>query len=370
MELFIYDTSLELLGVIDEISALVWTRCYWECGEFSLLVPLTSRHAALLQNGRLLARKDTDEMGQIRYLTVTKDENGLEQIEVQGKFLTHWVGNRLLQKSVVSSLPTHELLSSIVQENLITPSDPRRIIPNLTLANMSSLVSEPVNCSCAAYTNALDTCSERAKLAKLGFKIITDLKQKKHFFLVYKGLDRTSGQTENAICIFSPDFDNVLSQEYTHSVENVATAAYVGGEETEGEPRLVVEVSDDAQTGLDRIEYFDDSSTISRSYTEDGVEQQLSLEDYLALLTARGHGVLDQKTESLSFSSHIDTHANLAYKADFDLGDRVTCVNKRWGIRIDARITEIIESYESGKEELEITFGVSIPSLNNILKGR
>jgi hypothetical protein len=370
MELFIYDASLELLGVIDEISALVWMRRYWECGEFSLLVPMTSRHAALLQNGRLLARKDTDEMGQIRYLTVTKDENGLEQIEVQGRFLTHWLRNRLLLKSIVSSLPTHELLSGIVQENLIAPADSRRVIPNLTLANMSSLVSEPVNCSCAAYANALDTCSERAKLAKLGFKIITDLRQKKHFFLVYKGLDRTSGQTENAICIFSPDFDNVLSQEYTHSVENMATAAYVGGEETEGEPRQVVEVSDDARTGLARIEYFDDSSTISRSYTEDGLVQQLSLEDYIALLTSRGHVVLDQKTESLSFSSHIDTHANLAYKTDFDLGDRVTCVNKRWGIRIDARITEIIESYESGKEELEITFGVSIPSLNSILKGR
>lgn len=370
MELFIYDTSLELLGVIDEISALVWTRRYWECGEFSLLVPMTSRHSMLLQNGRLLARKETDEMGQIRYHHVTKDENGLEQIEVQGKFLTHWIGNRLLLRDTVSSLPTHELLSSIVQDNLITPSDPRRIIYNLTLADMIGLVSEPVNFSCAAYTNALDTCSERAKLAKLGFKIITDLKQKKHFFLVYKGLDRTTGQTENAICIFSPDFDNVLSQEYTHSVENVATAAYVGGEETEGEPRKVVEVSDDTRTGLDRIEYFDDSTTISRSYTEDGVEHQLSMEDYLALLTSRGHGVLDQKTESLSFSSHIDSYANLIYKTDFDLGDRVTCVNKRWGIRIDARITEIIENCESGKEELEITFGVSIPSLNNILKGR
>ena len=370
MELFIYDTSLELLGVIDEISALVWTRRYWECGEFSLLVPMTSRHALLLQNGRLLARKDTDEMGQIRYLAITKDENGLEQIEVQGKFITYWVGNRLLLRNMVSSLPTHELLSNIVQENLITPSDPRRIVPNLALADMSSLVSEPVNCSCAAYANALDACSERAKLAKLGFKIITDLKQKKHFFLVYKGLDRTTGQTDNAICIFSPDFDNVLSQEYTHSAENVATAAYVGGEETEGESRQVVEVLDDVRAGLDRIEFYDDSSTISRSYTEDGVEQQLSLEEYIALLTARGHSVLDQKTESLSFSSHIDTQANLAYKSDFDLGDRVTCVNKRWGIRIDARITEITESYESGKEELEITFGVSIPSLNSILKGR
>lgn len=309
-------------------------------------------------------------MGQVRFLTVTKDENGLEQIEVQGKFLTHWIGNRLLLSSIVSDLPTHDLLARVVNENLIAPADSRRVVPNLFLADMSGLSSETVECACLAYSNALDTCSERANLAKLGFKIITDLKQKKHFFRVYKGADRTVGQAENSICIFSPDFDNVLSQEYTHSIENVASAAYVGGEETEGEARQVVEVSDDTQTGIHRIEYFDDSSSISRSYMEDGEEQKLSLAAYLALLTARGHQVLDQKTESISFSSHIDTYANLVYKKDFDLGDRVTCVNKRWGIRIDSRITEVTESYESGKEALEVTFGTSIPSLTNALKGR
>ncbi len=370
MELYIYDTALELLGVIDEISALVWKRRYWDCGEFSLLVPMTSRHAALLQNGRLIARKDTDEAGQIRYLTVTRDINGLEQIEVQGKFLTHWIGKRLLLSGIVSAVPTHELLARIVRENLIEPADPRRAISALSMADMSALQSESVNCSLAAYANALEACSERAKLAKLGFRIITDLRLKKHFFLIYKGLDRTSGQAENSVCIFSPDFDNVLSQEYTDSVENVATATYVGGEEMEGEGRQVVEVSDDARTGLDRIEFFDDAGNIPRSYMEGSVQQQLSLEAYLALLAARGYQVLDQKIQSISFSSRIDTRANLTYKKDFDLGDRVTCVNRRWGIRIDARITEITESFESGKEELEVTFGTSIPSLNAAMKWR
>ena len=230
MELYIYDTSLELLGVIDEISALVWTRRYWECGEFSLLAPMTDRHASLLKNGRLIARRDTDEIGQIRYVAITRDDNGLEQIEVQGKFLTYWIGNRLLLSGIVSSLPTHELLAGIVQDNLISPADPRRAIPSLYLADMAGLTSESVNCSYAAYTNALDVCSDRSKLAKLGFRIVSDLRQKKHYFLVYKGVDRTTGQSTNSVCIFSPDFDNILSQEYTHSVENVATAAYVGGE--------------------------------------------------------------------------------------------------------------------------------------------
>jgi hypothetical protein len=48
----------------------------------------------------------------------------------------------------------------------------------------------------------------------------------------------------------------------------------------------------------------------------------------------------------------------------------VTCLNRRWGIRIAARITEIVESYESGKADLEITFGESLPTLSQVQKWR
>lgn len=76
------------------------------------------------------------------------------------------------------------------------------------------------------------------------------------------------------------------------------------------------------------------------------------------------------KTEHVAFSSFINTHANLRYKRDFDLGDRVTCINQRWKIRVDTRITEICESYESGKADLEITFGESLPTISAALKWR
>ncbi|MFQ9555827.1 MAG: Gp37-like protein [Oscillospiraceae bacterium] len=39
------------------------------------------------------------------------------------------------------------------------------------------------------------------------------------------------------------------------------------------------------------------------------------------------------------------------------MGDRVTCINKRWNVRIDVRITEIAETYETSGEEIDITFG-------------
>ena len=55
--------------------------------------------------------------------------------------------------------------------------------------------------------------------------------------------------------------------------------------------------------------------------------------------------------------------ANLKFKADFDLGDRITCKETKWGIQIDARITEVTETYQKGEETIEATFGDSLPTL-------
>ena len=96
---------------------------------------------------------------------------------------------------------------------------------------------------------------------------------------------------------------------------------------------------------------------------ENKVKITLTDAQYLALLSARGASELEQYAETLAFGSKINTNANLQYGVDYDLGDRVTCINKRWGVRIDVRITEIAETYETSGEEIDITFGESLPAL-------
>ena len=361
MELYIYDTGFTLLGVVDEITSLIWTRRYWKAGEFSLLVPLTDKHARLLTRGRLIVRKDADEAGQIRYRHISKGKDGLESIELQGLFLSHWIGKRLIMPVLSMTAPTHSLLCEIVRANLIAPADPRRAIPNVEIGDPGELETAPYSFSSEPFSNALEVCETRAQLAKIGFKLVADVKRKKHVFTVYKGADRTSGQTQNAMCVFSPDFDNVLSQDFTESDENVASAVFLQSSSTlSTEARDPVEVSDDARTGLDRVEIFAEASDVT--FEEGG--------DYAALLRAKGASVLAGKVESVSFSSVINTGAHLKYGRDFDLGDRVTCLNRRWGVTIDARITEVSEQFEGGKNELQITFGTSLPTLNDQLKWR
>lgn len=365
MELYVYSSEMELQGIVEKIASLIWTRRYWSCGEFKLLVPFTEEHSRMLVKNNIIMKRGDDEAAQIRYVSITKNSQGLEEIEVQGKFLIAWIGKRIIKKQIITNDTTQNILYRIVRENVTNPADTARKIPDVSIAtDDEDTESGVIDYTSEQYTNAQLAAETAAKAAKLGIRMRTDARTGAHVFSVYEGRDLTAGNTAgNAPCIFSQEFDNIVEQEYTNSVENLKTTAFVGGEEKEGVARKVAEVGGSA-AGLAREEVFINATDIVQEYEDDDGEQvTLTDAEYLALLSARGAEELEQYAETLSFGSKINTFANLIYRTDYDLGDRVTCVNKRWGIRIDVRIAEIAETYQNNVEEIDITFGESLPAL-------
>lgn len=365
MELYVYSSEMELQGIVEKIASLIWTRRYWSCGEFKLLVPFTEEHSRMLVKNNIIMKRGDDEAAQIRYVSITKNSQGLEEIEVQGKFLIAWIGKRIIKKQIITNDTTQNILYRIVRENVTNPADTARKIPDVSIAtDDEDTESGVIDYTSEQYTNAQLAAETAAKAAKLGIRMRTDARTGAHVFSVYEGRDLTAGNTAgNAPCIFSQEFDNIVEQEYTNSVENLKTTAFVGGEEKEGVARKVVEIGGSA-AGLAREEVFINATDIVQEYEDDdGTQVSLTDAEYLALLSARGAEELEQYAETLSFGSKINTFANLIYRTDYDLGDRVTCVNKRWGIRIDVRITEIAETYQNNVEEIDITFGESLPAL-------
>ena len=365
MVLYVYSSEMELQGIVEKIASLIWTRRYWSCGEFKLLVPFTEEHSRMLVKNNIIMKRGDDEAAQIRYVSITKNSQGLEEIEVQGKFLIAWIGKRIIKKQIITNDTTQNILYRIVRENVTNPADTARKIPDVSIAtDDEDTESGVIDYTSEQYTNAQLAAETAAKAAKLGIRMRTDARTGAHVFSVYEGRDLTAGNTAgNAPCIFSQEFDNIVEQEYTNSVENLKTTAFVGGEEKEGVARKVAEVGGSA-AGLAREEVFINATDIVQEYEDDdGTQVSLTDAEYLALLSARGAEELEQYAETLSFGSKINTFANLIYRTDYDLGDRVTCVNKRWGIRIDVRITEIAETYQNNVEEIDITFGESLPAL-------
>lgn len=369
MELYVYDSGMNMLGILEEITSLIWTRRYWECGDFKLLVPFNSTHNQLLQTGNIIIKHGDNEAAEILYASISKNLEGFEVIEAQGKFLTHWLSKRIVTAplSNVTAKP-QAIIRRMVDENCISSIESRRL-PDFSLADDAIIPGDDITYTSEEYVNLLDASVDIAQGSKIGFKTLTDRATGLHTFSVYKGRDYTAENTEgNPPCIFSQEYDNVLEQEYTKSTEKYRSVAYVTGEEREDETSELVIVND-SLTGLDRNELYVSASDIKQTYTDDDdTEITLTDEEYRQALVDRGNEKLQQYPISQAFSSDINASANLVYREDFDLGDRVTCINKTWNVRIDARITEIEESYEVDGEGLEITFGESIPSLYKQIK--
>lgn len=79
----------------------------------------------LVKNNIIMKRGD-DEAAQIRYVSITKNSQGLEEIEVQGKFLIAWIGKRIIKKQIITNDTTQNILYRIVRENVTNPADTAR----------------------------------------------------------------------------------------------------------------------------------------------------------------------------------------------------------------------------------------------------
>lgn len=369
MQLYVYDSQMVMQGIVERITSLIWTRRYWEPGEFKLLIPFDSTHNELMQPGNIVIMHGDTEAAEIQYVSISKNLEGYEVIEAQGKFLTHWLSKRVIVTPLDNvSATAQALVQRIVNKNCVD-TDADRVLP-FTMHADETISGEDILYTSEPYANVLDSIVDIAQGSKIGFKMITDRASGDHEFSVYKGVDSTADNTAgNPPCIFSQEYDNVLEQQYTISTEKHKTTAYVTGEEVDDQDPVLVIVHDD-QAGLSRKELYVGANDIKQTYKDDqGVEHTLTDAEYEQALEDRGLEKLEQYVVSQAFSSEINVGANLIYREDFDLGDRVTCINKTWNVRIDARITEVSEYYEAAKgDSLEITFGESIPSVYKQIK--
>lgn len=376
MELRVFDTEVEPLGAIDELPSLLWHVKYFDVGTFNLLAPITDNNSKLLVEGNILTKHDgkrevTDAGGgiwrraaQITYVHITKDENGLEQIEAQGYMLGWWFNKRCIYPQIVATATNQSLINTMITKNCGSGASAKRRFPRFTM-----LAQETIDGSAVEYAN--EVCAglgtevkARAQAGKLGYDILINEREKKYGFYLYKGKDLTAKNSEgNTPCIFSRDFDNVNEQEYTASIENCGNFIYVQGAADDDGSQPMTTVDGEDASGLELTEVFCDATDIARKYQSGETEITIPLNTYILMLKTRGTAELESYGKTINFVSTINTNSNLKFKEDFDLGDRITCKEEKWGIQIDARITEVTETYQKGTEEIEATFGDSLPTL-------
>lgn len=360
MEIYVFDKKLNIQGILGSYTSLIWRRKYSKHGDFELHCALTPENLTLLKKGNIVWKNNDEEAGYIQYRNLSMDNEGNEFLVVQGKFLTGYLNRRIIW-GIENLNTTSELaIRELIDKNVINPLDADRKVSLMTLGEVKGY-TQTSNLQ-TSYVNLLDKVEDIANTAELGIKAKLDLENKKIVFDIYEGLDRTSENGVNAPAIFSQEFENVLEQEYAESDNNYRNVALVAGE-GEGEAREKIVVGEGV--GLDRFELYVDARDLQKE-KEDGTP--IPPEQYTQKLINRGESRLAESKKVETFDSKINLNSNLTYKVDFDLGDKVACVSKAWGVTIDTRITEIEEIYESTGKQVNVTFGDSMPTLIDKLK--
>lgn len=377
MEIKIYDKTLNLIGILDKYNSFVWVRKYSNTGNFKMVAPFTLENMQLLQIDNIVS-KDISEGGFIDGIKITEDEEGNKLIEITGKHITGYLERRIIWGMEDLRGNAEDAIRRLVNNNAIT-TPTERIIPLLQLGDKSNLTQQIQKQ--ITGDNLLNAINEIAETVEMGFDINTNYLTKKINFVCYNGIDRTINQSTVAPCIFSNDYENILGQEYIKSLGQYKNVTLVMGT-GEGSNRKRVSVGQ--SSGLNRYELFTDARDISEEKTvstptgnkdENGntiyqdTKVAISLAEYQELLKQRGNEKLKDCYKVESYESTVNTKSNsMLYKIDYNLGDKVTVIDRELGIQLNTRIVEIEEIYEETGNKINLTFGSNTPTIIDMIR--
>lgn len=367
MQLYVLDNKFNILGLIDSYECLVWERNYYKSNSFSMEIKPSFEQFELVKKGNILLKNDdTKESMVIDHRELSENDEGVEVLLVSGYGLEHWLSSRITLLKELQKGNAETVIRNYVNSNCINPIETNRKLSNLFNGVNNNLGQEMDYNS--HYKPLLEEIEAISKANELGFKIDLDLENKKYIFEVFQGLDRSDNQEVNLKAIFSTGFENIKNQKYVESDNNYKNTMLVAGAGEE-EARKTLLLGND-NSGFDRLEVFVDARDISDKKTVDDVEVEIPLGEYNKLLEARGKEKFAEYTKINTFDCVIDNTDTLIYRTDFDLGDKVSIVNNKWGLLLHERITSIIETYDIEGLNIEIKIGNNIPTLIDKIKNK
>lgn len=340
---FIYDKNFNRIAEIDDYISFIWTQRYYSPGDFELCAPVSKLQYFLI--GYYVFRRGDDYGGIIEKLEIKKTEENQEMIIATGRSLTSIIARRVIS---TQQMITGSVLSGIellITDNIINPELSARQISNFNFTCTSTNLDEIE----AQYIgeNLLEVISGLCESHAIGMKCKLD-DNNEFAFEIYDGIDRSYAQNVNPYIVWSDKYDNLYTSEYTEDCSDLSTDVCVGGEVISNE-RVLVWSAKDSQSGIERFEKFLDASNTIQN------EQIITIQKYREQL--EGLGIAEITDYTTAFSGEVD-FSKVMEGNEVSVGDICTIENTRWGIYINSRVIEIIESVgEDGSYTVIPTFG-------------
>ena len=349
MELYVKNSEYEQIAVIDSFVSLIWTKRYYNCGDFELMISAEAGLLDVLKKDYFLTREDDDSVMVIEKIVVQTDAENGNYFLISGRSLESILHRRIfIQQYYLHSTGTlAELVQALVTECTTnkdsTQAHPRtyRQIAGLTVDTSSSFSGEmDVQFTGDTLLNAIISVCQPSEV---GIKMT--LEGSTLLLSLYQGSESEA--------IFSPEFDNLVNSKYTEDNSQYANYAKILGE-GEGSSRTGAEVllfnpDVNPPTGLALHELYVDARNVSSNGGE------INHYEYSRMLAQKGYDALSEHIVQKSFEAEVEPRMTYHYKTDYDLGDVVTVVNE-YGVTANPRIIEIIESWDATGYKVIPTF--------------
>lgn len=383
MDLTVYNTDFEIVAICDDYESLIWNDRYNEPGDFELYFAMEARLLDIYKPDYYLVSADSDYTMIIEDLQVTTDLDGGDHLIVKGRDLVSILCRRIVWKMTTVSGNLVNAIDKILKQNVYDPipkkSKEKRKIEEFywdktTTDQEIQLLSidETQFTGDVVYDVIKDLCDQ----FDIGFSLKRNWTTGKFVFELYKGVDRSYAQDGNKYIVFSPEFDNLISTDYTENKSKYCNVTLVAGE-GEGPDRVTLEVGDTTSSGLDRRELFTDARDLSSVIENDdededeeeeedpenpggGEEQEekhMSAAEYNNLLKNRGLEKLKEVEIEKTFDGQVDASQIYKYGRDFFMGDICELTNE-YGKETRVKVVEYIHSESTSGIEEYPTFKV------------
>lgn len=357
MDILVLDPEFNRKAVIDTYESLIWTDRYYGYGDFELYLPFNSNIINTIYQDYYLQINDSNATMIVESIKITTDSESGNHIIITGRSLESILERRVIWPQITVKGTIYQAMKTFINDAIINPTKTKfkqdtyikRKIDNFIFEDcldpeILSIKLEPTEFTGdVLYDVILDWCQSN----EIGFDVILyenyeyngELLHNQFVFRLYKGLDRTYEQSENRLIVFSPDYDNIISTDYTDDTSPWRNYAIVAGE-GESTQREVVIYGDLNSSGLGHRELYVDARDIQSAELE-----QMSYKEALEL---RGAEKLNECLKTIEFFGEVDAKRQFIYGIDFGMGDIVEITNE-YGIQGAARVIEYIHNdSESG----------------------
>lgn len=299
----IYDQSLEKIATLTEFESLVWEEGYISAGSFQVVARKSDVTVFAFNTGNFVGVPQLSST--LMVIRSVEDKNGqIWAIGAESKII---LCNRVYEGTAVCD---------VVEESLKNIISSQRPFPIVSVEPIKGLPEKRRMQS--TYGDLFTISQNWCDAVGYGFRMVYDRANKKLVYSVYNGGSTGYKASENI-----GNIANIYRAESENGWKNVAYVAGAG----EGSDRIVVICGDINSEGLSRRELYVDARDIQPEGMTDS--------EYREALTDRGLEKLAEsaRVEELDFEILGNDYGRL-----FSLGDKITCVLRGIGIKLEVKV--------------------------------